>query len=192
MDCISKLTANISYDCAPAERAKAGLETKAVIINRADLDLTALTTSGASVTNISLASGATGYSIGWIKQLGSGSSAFAANDSGLDTYTHGFACRVFGQGADDAERIYELGTGEFVAVVETKWKGTSNAEAFKVFGLENGLKMSEGSYSTLENDGSFVFTLSSVEGFGETYPYQVWKEGAYSVLKAKFDNLMVD
>lgn len=192
MECISKLTASITYDCSPAERAKAGLETKAVIINRADLDLTALTTSGASVTNISLASGSTGYSIGWIKQLGSSTSSFTANDSGVDTYAHGFACRVFGQGSDDAERIKELGTGEFVVLVESKWKGTQNAEAFKVFGLENGLRMSEGSYSTLENDGSFVFTLSSVEGYGETYPYQVWKEGNYAAMKAKFDNLMVD
>lgn len=192
MECISKLTANITYNCSQAERAKAGLETKAVIINRADLDLTALTTSGASVTNISLVAGATGYSIDWIKQLGSGTSAFAANDSGIDTHTQGFACRVFGQGADDAERIKELGNGEFVVIVETKWKGTNNSEAFKVFGLENGLRMSEGSYSTLENDGSYVFTLSSTEGFGETYPYQVWKEGTYAVLKAKFNNLMVD
>lgn len=192
MECTPKLIDNIVYNCSPAERAKAGLETKAVIINRSDLDLTALTTSGASVTNISLASGATGYSIDWIKNLGSATSAYAANDSGVDTFTQGFSCRVFGQGANDAEIINQLGKGEFVVVIETKWKGTSNADAFKVFGLENGLRMSEGNYSTLENDGSYIFTLSSVEGFGETYPYQVWKEGAYSVLKAKFDNLMVD
>ena len=192
MDCISKLTANISYDCSPAGRAKAGLETKAILINRADLDLTALTTSGASITNVSLTSGSTGFTIDWIKQLGSATSAFAANDAGVDTFNQAFACRVFGQGAGDAERIKELGAGEFVVVVETKWKGTSNAEAFKVFGLENGLKMSEGTYTTLENDGSFLFTLSSVEGYGETYPWQVWHEGTYANMKAKFDKKMVD
>lgn len=192
MDCIQKLTANISYDCSPAGKAKAGLETKAVIINKNDLDLTAVTTSGASITNISLMSGTTGYSIDWIKQLGSSTSEFAANDSGVDSFSHGFACRVFGQGAADAERIRELGLGEYVVVVESKYKGADNAEAFKIFGLENGLKMSEGSYTSLENDGSFLFTLSSVEGFGESYPYQVWKEGDYATLKAKFNNLMVD
>jgi len=188
MDCISKLTANIAYDCSPAGRAKAGLETTAVLINRKDLDLTAITTSGASVTNLSLVSGSTGYSIDWIKQLGSATSAFAANDTGVDSFNQGFACRVFGQGAFDAERIKELGSGEFVVVVETKWKGTANAEAFKVYGLENGLKMSEGSQSTLENDGSYIFTLSSVEGYGETYPWQVWKEGNYATMKTKFTN----
>lgn len=192
MECISKLTANISYDCSPAERAKAGLETKAVIINRSDLDLTAVTTSGGSVTNISLISGATGFSIDWIKQLGSSTSSYKANDSGVDTYSHGFACRVFGQGSDDAERIKELGSGEFVVVVETRWKGTSNASAFKIFGLENGLRKSEGAFSSLENDGAYTFTLSSVEGYEESYPYQVWKEGNYAAMKAKFDNLMVD
>jgi len=192
MECIPKLINNIAFGCDPSVRAKAGLETRAIIINKSDIDLAALTTSGASITNISLVSGATAYSIDWIKQLGSATSAFAANDSGLDTFTHGFACRVFGQGAKDAETISQLSRGEFLVIAEGKWKGENNTEAFRVFGLENGLRMTEGAYSTLENDGSFVFTLSSMEGFGETYPYQVWKEGAYSVLKAKFDNLMVD
>lgn len=187
MECTTKLAADIEYDCTPTGRAKAGLETDAVIINRKDIDLTALTTSGASVTNLSLLTGTTGYHIGWIKQLGSATSAFAANDSGIDSFNQAFACRVFGQGASDAERIKELASGEFVVVAQTKWKGTANAESFKVYGVENGLKMSEGNGSSLENDGSFLFTLSSVEGFGETYPYQIWKEGTYQAMKTKFD-----
>jgi len=189
MDCISKLTANISYDCTPAGRAKAGLETKAVLINKSDIDLTALTSSGATVTNLSLVSGSTGFKIDWAKQLGNTASEFAANDSGVDTFTHSFACRVFGQSAADAERVRELSAGEFVVVVESKWKGANNASAFKVFGIENGLKMSEGSFTSLENDGSFLFTLSSVEGFGETYPFQVYSETSYTATKAKFDGL---
>lgn len=192
MECISKLTADIDYDCSPAGRAKAGLETKAIIINRRDIDLTALTTSGASVTNISLISGATGFSISWIKQLGSSTTTFAANDSGVDSFNQGFACRVFGQGTSDAERIKELASGEFVIVTETKWKGQANIEAFKVYGLENGLRKSEGSASSLESDGSYSFILSSTENFGETYPFQVWSEGSYATMKTKFDNKMVD
>lgn len=187
-DAIQKLTANITYDCSPSGRAKAGLETTAVLINRKDIDLTALTQSGATVTNLSLVSGATGYSIGWIKNLANTASEFTANDSGLDSFTQSFACRVFGQSAADVERINELKSGEFVAVVETKYKGASNEAAYKVFGLENGLKMNEGTFTSLENDGSFLFTIGSQEGFGETYVYQIWNEGSYASNKAKFDS----
>jgi hypothetical protein len=34
--------------------------------------------------------------------------------------------------------------------------------------------MSEGSFTSNENDGSFLFTLASLEGFGERYPYQIY------------------
>lgn len=189
MSCINKLTANISYDCSSENRAKSGLETKAVIINAVDIDKTALTQSGSTVTNLSLLSGTTGFSISWIRQLGSTGSEVVLNDSGLDSFSHSFACRVFGQSAEDAERIKELLEGEFVLVVETKFKGTSNADAYKIFGLENGLKMAEGSFTSLENDGSFVFTLKSQEGFGESYPYKIFLETNYSTTKAKFDAL---
>lgn len=187
-NCIEKLTANISYDCTTTQRAKGGLETKAVIINRSDLDYTSLTQSGATVTNLSLKAGATGYEIGWVKQLGNTASEFSVND-GLDTFNHSFACRVFGQSATDAERIKELSTGEFLMVVETKFKGANNADAYKIFGYENGLKMSEGTFTSLENDGSFLFTLSSVENFGESYPWLTYLETNYVTTKAKFDGL---
>ena len=188
MSCINKLTANISYDCTPQLRAKGGLESTAVIINKEDIDLSALTQTGAVVSNLVLNPGTSGFSIDWIKQLGNTTSEFSVND-GLDTFTHGFACRVFGQSAMDAERIKELSQGEFVIVVETKYKGTGNVDAYKVFGLESGLKMSEGSFTSLENDGSFLFTLASVENFGETYPYQVYLEATHAASKTKFDAL---
>jgi hypothetical protein len=187
MSCIGKLTANIAYDCTPANRAKGGLESVALLVNRADIDWTSVTQSGATVTNISLASGATAYSVEWIKQLGTIGSEVAIND-GLDTFTHNFTGRIFGSGADDAERMKELLEGEFVVIVETKFKGTSQADAFKVLGFESGLKMSEGAYTSAENDGAILFTLASVENYGESYPFLVWKETSYATTKAKFDN----
>jgi hypothetical protein len=38
MGCINKLTAAVSYDCNVANRAKSGLEAKAVLINKSDID----------------------------------------------------------------------------------------------------------------------------------------------------------
>jgi hypothetical protein len=39
--------------------------------------------------------------------------------------------------------------------------------------------MSEGSFTSNENDGSFLFTLASL-GFGERYPYQIYAGASYS------------
>jgi hypothetical protein len=187
MSCINKLTANVAYDCTNvANRAKAGLETKAVLINKNDIDLTTLTQSGATVTSLLLLSGKTGYEVSWLKQLGTSAAEFSVND-GLDTFQQSFACRVFGSGAADATRINELSSGEFVVVVETRYKGIGNADSYKVFGLENGLKMSEGSFTSNENDGSFLFTLASLEGMGEKFPYQIYAGASYSAATAKFN-----
>lgn len=190
MSCINKLTANISYDCSTTNRAKGGLEEKAVLINISDIDLSALTMSGSTITNLTLKSGATGYEITTIKQLNSIASEFSVND-GLDTYLQSFSGRVFGQGAADVEVIKQLSKGNFVVVVETKYKGTGSVDAYKVLGAENGLKMSEGSFTSLENDGSFLFTLSSVENFGESDPYKLYLETSYTATKTKFDNLFL-
>jgi hypothetical protein len=68
MGCINKLTAAVSYDCTNvANRAKS--RSKAVLINKSDIDLTTLTQSGATVTSMLLTSGKTGFDVSWIKQL---------------------------------------------------------------------------------------------------------------------------
>ena len=71
----------------------------------------------------------------------------------MDTFIHTFNGRVFGQSAEDNEAVKQLSEGEFLVVVETKFKGTNNKDAFKIFGFQNGLKMAEGSQTSLENDG---------------------------------------
>jgi hypothetical protein len=57
-----------------------------------------------------------------------------------------------------------------VVVVETKYKGLVTVILIK-FWFRKWFKMSEGSFTSNENDGSF--TLASLEGFGERYPYQM-------------------
>jgi hypothetical protein len=94
MGCINKLTAAVSYDCTNvANRAKSGLEAKAVLINKSDIDLTTLTQSGATVTSMLLTSGKTGFDVSWIK-LGTTGAEFSVND-GFDNFQQSFACRVW-------------------------------------------------------------------------------------------------
>ncbi len=189
LECAIKVANDINSDCS--KPAKAGLEAKAMLINRADIDLTALTLSGAAVTNLSLASGATAYSISWIRQLGGTNSAFVANENGLNKFSHSFNCRVNGQGVADAEVVAQLANGEFAVIVQTKW-GAGTDEAFKIYGLTSGLFMSEGAQSSTEADGSLTFTLSSAEGYEEDYHQYIWQEGSYTAMKTKFDNKMAD
>lgn len=187
MSCIPKLGGNISYDCSVPY--KGGLEKRAVLINRDDIDFTSVTTSGATLSNISLKAGKTGYSIEWLKDLGTTASEVSINDS-LDNFKHSFFGRIFGSEASDVERASELLRGEFVCIVETKFKGASSGAAFKVYGLESGLKLSEGKYASNENDGSFLFTLASPETDGEPYLHNIWLETSYATTKTKFDNLL--
>lgn len=187
--CSYRVSKSISYDCDPAKQPKAGLEEKAILINRKDIDVATLTQSGGTITNLSLISGATAVSLEWIKQLSTASSEFAANDTGLDGFTHRFAGRVHNSDAHSAEFLNELRMAEVVMVVETKYKGTSNLEAYKIYGLEQGLRMTAMAHSSAENGGGATFEIASQEGYSESYPWLVWNEGSYATNKAKFDGL---
>ena len=75
-----------------------------------------------------------------------------------------------------------------VAIVEKKWKGTDNENAFKVFGLVHGLEISELTDNSRENDGTSVITLSTPAGFKEPkVPHQLL-ETDYDTTKTAFDN----
>jgi hypothetical protein len=73
-----------------------------------------------------------------------------------------------------------------VVVVETKYKGLVTVILIK-FWFRKWFKMSEGSFTSNENDGSFLFTLASLEGFGERYPYQIYAGASYSAATIKFN-----
>jgi hypothetical protein len=105
MGCINKLTAAVSYDCTNvANRAKSGLEAKAVLINKSDIDLTTLTQSGATVTSMLLTSGKTGFDVSWIKQLGTGAEFSVM----VLILFNNHLLVEFGSGAADAKLIKEL------------------------------------------------------------------------------------
>ena len=188
MDCTEKLTDNILYDCT--DIASKGLDGgKAVLINIDDLDRTATVSDGATITNLALKSGTTGYSAEWFKDLGSVNSAYAPSTEDIDGFTHNFLCRIATSSADNAERARELAQGRFIVVVETRYKGTSNTEAFKVMGFVNGLRLSEMTWNTMENSGSQVYTATTEDGYYEPYPYNVYLNTDYDTTKADFDSL---
>ncbi|KQC33408.1 hypothetical protein AAU57_08835 [Nonlabens sp. YIK11] len=188
MNCNNKITADILQDCA--DLPKKGLAgSKAVIVNYYDIDQTATTVSGSTVTNLELVSGASGLQLEWFKDLASTNSTFAANTEDIDGFTHSFLSRISNTSAESAERANELKNSRVVMVVETKYKGADNADAYKIYGFENGLVLSEMTTNSNENSSSILFTLASGEGEVEQYPYLVLNEGDYATNKASYDSL---
>lgn len=188
MTCAKKVTSDILYDCLDVP--KKGIDGgKAVLINVEDINKAGSTVAGATISDLVLKSGTTGISIEWYKDLASANSSFAPNTEDVDGFLHNFLARLATSSAEHAERANELKNGRFIMVYETKYKGVDDADAFKVAGWDNGLKLSELSFNTLENSSSLLFTLATEEGDVERYPYNVFLETDYATSKASFDAL---
>lgn len=188
MSCNKELTIGLLFDCADAP--KKGIDGGAgVLINWDDIDRTASTVTGAKVTDLVLKAGKSGVPVQWYKDLASANSSFVPSTEDVDGFVHNFLTRLSNSSAANAERANELKNGRFVMVYETKYKGIANAEAFKVAGWDNGLKLSEMTNNTLENSGATLFTLATEEGDVERYPYNVFLETDFATSKATFDSL---
>ena len=191
-NCSNKITQNIVFDCS--DISVAGIaNSKAVIINIDDIDRSASTSSGATISNLQLNSGTAGFELSWYKQLGNGSAAFVPDTENVDGFSNSWVARISTSTAEAAERANELkNSNGFVLVTETKYKGTGNADAYKVFGFTNGMILSELTYSTAENAGNVIFSLTSAEGANEQYPFMVLNEGTYTANTASFAALFAE
>ena len=171
MACNKKLTNSILFDCAdmPIKGLAGG---KAVIINYEDINRSSSTLSGATISD--LVTSDDGLAIEWYKELASTSISFSPNAEDIDGFTHSFLGRIPTTTAANAERANELKSGLFVVVVQTKYQGANQEDAFKVYGWENGLTLSEMTQSSAENSGSMLFTLATAEGSVEQYPYHIF------------------
>ncbi|MFC6858789.1 hypothetical protein [Zunongwangia atlantica] len=188
MACINKLSGDIEFDkCVDAPQA--GVLDNAILINYDDIDFGASTSNGATITNLTLKSGATGYKLEWGKRLGSLASEFTPDAENLDGFSHSFLARLMTPSASTAERAAEIKEGRFVVVIETKYKGVDQLDAFKVLGWKSGLELSEMTMNSGENASSITFTISTYEGEYEDYPYSIFLETDYATSKASFDAL---
>ncbi|WP_431137478.1 hypothetical protein [Psychroserpens mesophilus] len=182
MACNTKLTNDILFSCTdlPIKGLDGG---KAVILNFTDIDKSSSTTSGATIT--SLVSDAVGYSVEWYRELASTATSYTPNADDYDGYSHSFLFRLPTTSADNAERLNEFKNGLFVVVVETNYKGTDSGDAYKVYGWDSGMRLSEASNASNENSGVLV-TLATSENSYENHPYMIFNEGSYSASTASF------
>lgn len=189
MACDGLLTTDILFDCDNAPIG--GIEVDVLLFNREDLDITAVTFDGANkllMTNFQLLSGKTGYKVQGIKQVMGASSELVKKETSSDAWKHTFNGILLNFSAANKLELQSMAEGaSLVAMVELKWKGANNEDAFQVLGYKSGLELNESVWNTKENDGTASFILSSVDGFEEPKQIYTLLETDYATTKAAFD-----
>ena len=139
-----------------------------------------------------LLSGKTGYVLQGVKQVNSESYELVKKDTGADKKKHIFSGVILTLSAENKLQLEHLSEGgQYVVIVEKKWKGVDNKDAFDVLGINVGLELNVATFNSNENDGSALFELSSVDGFEEPkFPVNLLI-GDYQATKTLFDNKFI-
>lgn len=190
LNCELKLSADIQKDCD--NKPIGGIETNVVLINIDDIDRSASTfdvSNDLLITNLATASGTSGYTIEGVKQAMGASFEMVKKEETFDGYRHVFSGVILNPSVANKKSLSSIGDGgRYVAVIEKKWKGVDQADAFEVLGWDSGLVISEMNWNTKEADGIIRFVLSSEEGYEEPQMTRNVLETTYATTKTAFDN----
>ncbi|NDW10130.1 hypothetical protein [Dysgonomonas sp. 520] len=152
--CDKFLEKNIQANCD--DLVVKGVEANGVIINRADIDFSAVVFDADNknvISNLVLKSGKKGYEISVpTPNPFSGTTTTMEEGTNRKTFTNNLGFVILDNGPEVAGIIDSLANGEFVVVYENKYKGlqksTNKGDAtYQIVGYYQGLKA-----STLEND----------------------------------------
>ena len=189
MACEGLITADMLFDCLYAPIG--GIEVNVLLFNVVDIDYAALTRDAANpdiITNFALKAGKTGYLLQGIKQVNSGASELVKKEFSNDKRKHTFNGTVFNVSAANKLQMNQMAEGgKYVAIVERKWKGLDNAEAFLAYGVQSGLELTTEVHNTNENDGVLQFSLASADGYEENLLPSTVLETDYATTKTAFD-----
>ena len=187
-NCDGLMTGDILAACETI--GVAGLEANVLLFNSADVNKTATTfnsTNKLLVENFELKTDKTGFLLESVKQIHALKWEYVKKELGYDKYKHTFTFVVLAPTVANRNKLYEMNGGNFVVMVETKYKGTSNTEPFLIGGYDLGMEMQVATYATNENDGTISVELSSVETLEEPKPLLTFLDTDYATSKALFD-----
>lgn len=189
LNCEEKLTAAIAKNCT--EKPMGGLEVNAVLINYDDIDFATSTYDGANdliITSLATASGTQGFFLEGVKQTNAISFELVKKEDTWDGYKHVFAGVILAPSAVNKELLAQVASGgRYVVIVEKKWKGTDDVDAFEVLGWDSGLVISTMVYNSKESDGAIKFELASEDGFEEPDMPRNNLETNYATTKVAFE-----
>lgn len=191
MGCITdKISADVLIDCN--NMSISGLEADVVLIPRSDFDRAASTINVSNdilLDNLTCKSGFTGFKLEGVKQLHSTNSEFVPNEETVDKFRHTFRGVIVTPSAENRFQASKLAKGEsYVVVVNKKWKGENDEDAFHVLGYDAGLYLTEMTEGSKENDANILFTLASKDASLETEIPRNLLMTDYATTKTAFDN----
>jgi len=185
--CEEILTADISKNCD--ENPQAGLEVNVLLFNMADIDKATSTfdaTTDLLMTNFATKTGTTGYLLEGVKQSNYASEELVIKDY-ANAYKHLFGGVILEPSVENRKSLETLMSGgKFVAIVEKKWKGVDDDDAFVVLGFDAGLEASSSTWNSKENDGVEMFELASSDGYEEPRKAYNLLETDYATTLAAF------
>lgn len=185
MICEHLIAADIAANCASPIRA--GVEAVGYIINKADIK--SVTEEDGIVSVIDLFSGKRAYQI---QQLGqqpfNGTNNEFVEGDYMNTFNKTVAFAILNNSPSVSKDIIEpLANGEFVVIIENKYKVDSLKNAFEIIGLEAGARMSSATQNKYDNQSAW--TVELLESEVPTANKFVWNE-TYVKTKEMLDNLL--
>ena len=190
LNCEDKLAADILKDCD--NKPKGGIEVNVVLINFDDIDKSASTldaTNDLIITNLATGTGTSGFTLEGVKQSNGASYELVKKEDSFDKYTHTFSGVILNPSAANKKSLSNIASGgRYVAIIEKKWKGTDQADAFEVLGWDSGLVISTVVWNSKESDGVIKFDLASEEGYEEDEVTRNVLETDYATTKTSFEN----
>lgn len=188
--CDGLLTADILFDCDNA--MVGGVEVNVLLFNHKHIDKVATTFDSVQktkLTNFALKAGEQGFLLQGVKQVNALKFELVKKEIGPDKFKHTFAGVILNLSTENKERLLEMSQGGlYAAMVELKWKGANNEEAFQLGGFDSGLELMVGTWSSGENDGTVSIELSSKEGYEESKPVLTVLETDYTTTALAYAN----
>jgi hypothetical protein len=173
------------------DKAQGGIENDVLLINRNDINYSAITYDAGNknkVTNFALKSGKIGYLLQGVKQVNSTAYELTKQEFNFDSFKHMFNGVILTPNVANKEQAGKLASGgKYVVIVNRKYKGALNADAFEIYGLQSGLELETMTYNSKENNGIINFALSSAEGEDETDLPKTLLETDYATTLTAFE-----
>lgn len=189
-NCDFELAQGIAPDCDNPQTR--GLEREAIIINRADIDFSALVrdnTNPAIVSTLALKTGTKGYQV---LQIGatpySGTNTAMATGTYRNKFTKTVSFAVLDHCPDTTKNVIDnLANGVFVMVVKNNSAGSDGKGRYEIIGLDGGLRATEmpRDPNSEETDGAWVATLQETAPTSGTFLYdtdEATTEAAFQAL----------
>lgn len=189
-NCLEGVDGDIVADCE--DLSFAGLEAIVRLVNRNDIDYSATTFNADKTvcTALVLKEDKEAFSIVGFKKSNDAEFKLVKKETVNDAFEHSLKGMAFNRKADVLKQLNKFCSGNrIVAVVEYKHKGSTNTEAFMIYGIAAGLELAEATHTANANNGTISLRFASVKDEEEPRVPCLWLNTDYATTKIDFDAL---